>query len=58
MSGSIITDIWANIQLNSALTDMVNGFGAQVQALLPTGILIYFVRSIPRLVRGTIAAFV
>lgn len=54
----IVSSLWADIQLDSALSDMVSGASGQVMKLLPIGIALMFVVKIPSIVRRVINTFI
>jgi len=57
-TGSIISNIWDQIQLSDALNSLVTSISSQVATMIPIGIGLIAVLSAPRIVKRLIHTFI
>jgi len=53
----LITDLWAAIELENALSQLVEAVSSQVTAMVPIGIALIAVLATPRIVKKVIHTF-
>jgi Na+/proline symporter len=52
-----LSDLFAEINLANALSDMVDGIGSQMHSLLPIGVALLGIYAAPRIIKRVISTF-